>query len=55
MSEIKLIELREWFKEQIEDLILEYNCKYEYYDYEKYWNLGATEALKELQRRLNDI
>ena len=37
----------------IEELIKEYESKYEYYDVESYWNNGAVEALEELLRRLN--
>ena len=36
----------------IGDLIYEYENKFEYYEEEKYWNLGAVEALEELTRRL---
>ena len=43
MNEVMLI---------IGSLIYEYENKFEYYDEEKYWNLGAVEALEELARRL---
>lgn len=36
----------------IGNLIYEYENKFEYYEEEKYWNLGAVEALEELTRRL---
>lgn len=36
----------------IGNLIYEYENKFEYYEEEKYWNLGAVEALEELARRL---
>jgi hypothetical protein len=48
------MEMCEWFESLIEDLIKEYQNKYEYYDNESYWNLGAVEALEELLRRLNE-
>lgn len=37
-----------------QDLINEYNNKYEYYDTDSYWNNGAVEALEELIRRLSE-
>lgn len=46
-------EMYEGIESVIQDLIKEYENKYEYYECESYWNLGAVEALEELLRRLN--
>ena len=46
-------EMYDGIESVIKDLIEEYQNKYEYYDNESYWNLGAVEALEELLRRLN--
>lgn len=46
-------EMYEGIESVIKDLIEDYEHRYEYEDYEKYWNLGAVEALEELLRRLN--
>ena len=51
---LEAIEMCEWFESLIEDLIKEYKNKYEYYEWEGYWNLGAVEALEELLKRLNE-
>ncbi len=48
------MEMCEWFESLIEDLIEEYQNKYEYYYHESFWNLGAIEALEELLKRLNE-
>ena len=48
------MEMCEWFESLIEDLIKEYQNKYEYYDTDSYVNIGAVEALEELLRRLNE-
>lgn len=42
----------EWIEIMIHDLIDEYSNKAEYYESDSFWNLGATEALEELLRRL---
>ena len=47
-------EMYEGIESVIKDLIEDYEHKYEYYECEKYWNLGAVEALEELLRRLNN-
>ena len=45
-------EMCEWFETIIENLIKTYKNKYEYYEWESYWNLGAIEALEELLREV---
>lgn len=51
MSEVD--EVYEGIESVIQDLIEEYENRYEYYEYESHWNNGAVEALEELLRRLN--
>ena len=52
--EFEAMEMCEWFESLIEDLIKEYENKHEYYDHERYWNLGAVEALEKLLKKVKE-